>query len=145
MARPKAGSSRRSTDRRRVRTREALLSAGRTLFAARDVDGVSVDEIVEAAEVAKGSFYNHFTDKDVFAREIAAAVRRQVEQAVDAANAGIEDPAEHLARAMCVFARFALEHPHSARVLSRPTSGISGAGPESRGIPSPIRPPSITI
>jgi AcrR family transcriptional regulator len=34
------------TDPRRDRTRDALLNAGRSLFAHRDVDGVSVDEIV---------------------------------------------------------------------------------------------------
>ncbi|MBB6093818.1 AcrR family transcriptional regulator [Povalibacter uvarum] len=135
MAQPKAGPSRRLTDRRRARTREALLSAGRALFAARDVDGVSVDEIVEAAEVAKGSFYNHFTDKDVFAREIAAAVRRQVEQAVNDANKDIDDPAEHLARALCVFAHFAIEHPDSARVLWRLNSGATMVdAPINRGL-----------
>jgi len=113
------------TDRRRDRTRTALMNAGRSLFAARHVDGVSVDEIVAAAEVAKGSFYNHFADKDVFAREIAAAVRRQAEQAVMEANVGIEDPAAHLARAVCVFLRFAIEHRDSAQVLWRLNSGAT--------------------
>ena len=110
-------------DRRWERTRAALLNAGRSLFAARDVDGVTVDQIVAAADVAKGSFYNHFNDKDVFAREIASSVRKQAEQAVDDANAGIEDPAAHLARALCVFMRFAIEHRESARVLWRLNSG----------------------
>lgn len=138
MARPKSAvrkTVRPTMDRRRSRTREALLSAGRALFAARDVDGVSVDEIVAAAEVAKGSFYNHFADKDVFAREIGAAVRRQAEQAVDAANAHIEDPAEQFARALCVFVRFAIEHPESARVLWKLNSGATMAdAPINRGI-----------
>ena len=122
-----AKSTRRLPDRRRARTREALLSAGRALFAARDVDGVSVDEIVAAAEVAKGSFYNHFADKDVFAREIGAAVRKQVEQSIEAANDAVEDPAEHLARALCVFVRFAIEHPDSARVLWKLNPGATMA------------------
>jgi AcrR family transcriptional regulator len=122
-------------DRRRARTREALLSAGRALFATRDIEGVSVDEIVAAAAVAKGSFYNHFADKDVFAREIGAAVRRQAEQAVDAANAHIDDPAEKFARALCVFVRFAIEHPESARVLWKLNSGATMAdAPVNRGI-----------
>jgi AcrR family transcriptional regulator len=114
-------------DRRRARTRQALMDAGRTLFAARHVDGVSVDEIVAAAEVAKGSFYNHFADKDVFAREIAAMVRRQVEQAVNDANVGTDDPAQHLARAVCVFVRFAIEHRASAQVLWRLNAGATMA------------------
>ena len=110
-------------DRRWERTRAALLSAGRTLFASRDVEGVTVDQIVATAEVAKGSFYNHFLDKDVFAREIASSVRRQAEQAVNEANANVTDPAVHLARALCVFMRFAIEHRESAQVLWRLNSG----------------------
>ncbi len=112
-------------DRRWERTRAALMNAGRTLFASRDVDGVTVDQIVATAEVAKGSFYNHFVDKDVFAREIASSVRRQAEQAVNEANATITDPAAHLARALCVFMRFAIEHRESAQVLWRLNSGAT--------------------
>ena len=111
--------------RRPNRTRTALLEAGRSLFAARHVDGVSVDEIVAAAEVAKGSFYNHFADKDVFAREIAGSVRRQAEQAVSQANAQITDPAAAVARGLCVFMRFAVEHRDSAQVLWRFNAGAT--------------------
>ena len=112
-------------DRRWERTRAALMNAGRTLFAERDVEGVTVDQIVAVADVAKGSFYNHFVDKDVFAREIASSVRKQAEQLVDQANVGIDDPATHLARALCVFMRFAIEHRESAQVLWRLNSGAT--------------------
>ncbi len=104
-----------------------MLDAGRSLLALRHIDGISVDEIVAAADVAKGSFYNHFSDKDVFAREIGAAVRRQAEQAATAANAAITDPAVRIARGMCVFVRFAIEHPDSAKVLWRLNSGATMA------------------
>ena len=40
-------------DRRRIRTRAALLRAGQALFAERSVDGVSIDDIVAAAEIYK--------------------------------------------------------------------------------------------
>lgn len=112
-------------DRRWERTRAALLNAGRALFAERDVEGVTVDEIVAAADVAKGSFYNHFVDKDVFAREIASSVRMQAEQIVDEVNVGVDDPATHMARALCVFMRFAIEHRESAQVLWRLNSGAT--------------------
>lgn len=114
-------------DRRRQRTRTALLAAGRRLLARRDIDGISVDEIVAAADVAKGSFYNHFADKERFARTIGATVRRQVEQAVAAVNAGVDDPATALARGLCVFVRFATEHPDSAQVLWRLNPGATMA------------------
>lgn len=125
----------RRPDRRRERTREALLGAGRMLLAQRDVDALSVDEIVAAADVAKGSFYNHFRDKDALAREIVAAVRREAEEAVAAANAGIDDPAQRLARALCVFIRFAIEHRDSAQVLWRLNAGATiAAAPANRGL-----------
>lgn len=110
-------------DRRRDRTRQALLKAGRSLLATREVESLSVDEIVAAADVAKGSFYNHFPDKDVFAREIGAQVRSQVETAIAEANLGITDAAQHMARAVCVVVRFAIEHRDSAAVLWRLNSG----------------------
>src|SRR5580658_4449234 len=125
----------RRVDRRRARTRAALLQAGRTLLASRDVEGLSVDEIVAAADVAKGSFYNHFADKDVFAREIAAAVRHQAEVAVERANTGITEPTLRLAQALCVFVRFATEHRDSAQVLWRLNSGATMAdAPVNRGL-----------
>ena len=123
------------TDPRRDRTRDALLRAGQRLFAERDVDGVSVDEIVDAAAVAKGSFYNHFADKGVFAREIAAGVRRDVEQLVNQANDGIDDPALDVSRALCVFIRFAMEHRDRARALWRLNTGATLAdAPINRGL-----------
>jgi len=115
----------RRSDRRRARTRAALLEAGRALYALRGLEAVSVDEIVAAADVAKGSFYNHFRDKDGLAREIAGEVRRQAERLVEAANAGVVDPAARVARALCVFIRFAIDHRDSAQVLWRLNSGAT--------------------
>ncbi|RAK62820.1 TetR/AcrR family transcriptional regulator [Phenylobacterium kunshanense] len=106
-------------DRRRIRTRAALLRAGQTLFAERSVDGVSIDDIVAAADVAKGSFYNHFPDKDALARTLADQARLGAEALAARVGIGIEDPAERVARAVCGFARQALENPESARLGQR--------------------------
>ena len=117
----------RRPDRRRVKTRAALLHAGRALLASRDIDGISIDEIVATADVAKGSFYNHFADKEQFAREIGAAVRRQAEEAVSVANLRIGDPGARLARGLCIFLRFAIDHRDSAKVLWRLNPGSTMA------------------
>jgi AcrR family transcriptional regulator len=130
-----SNSTPRRSDRRRARTRAALLEAGRSLYALHGLDAVSVDEIVAAADVAKGSFYNHFHDKYGFAREIAGGVRRQAELAVETANADVTDPAERVARALCVFIRFAIDHRDSAQVLWRLNSGATMAdAPINRGL-----------
>ena len=106
-------------DRRRVRTRAALLSAGQKLFAERPVDGVSIDDIVAAADVAKGSFYNHFPDKEALAAALASQARASVETTAAMAGAGVADPAERVARALCVFVRQAGEHPEASRMMLR--------------------------
>jgi AcrR family transcriptional regulator len=49
---------------RRAQTRERLMTAARTVFADRGIDGASVEEICEAAGFTRGAFYSNFADKD---------------------------------------------------------------------------------
>lgn len=130
----------RQIDRRRVRTRSALLRAGAALFADRSVDGVSIDEIVAAAEVAKGSFYNHFPDKETLAREIAEEVRHGVEALAAEVNEGVADPAERVARALCGFVRQAAEEPTGVRVMLRLfDAAATPDAPMNRGVRADIK------
>ena len=104
---------------RAMRTRSALLAAGFELLAERPIDAIAIDDIVARAGVAKGSFFNHFTDKQGFANAIGKAVRGMVEERVGAANAGIVDPAERLAGGMRVAVDFALTQRKQAIVMLR--------------------------
>lgn len=128
----------RSTTRqsgRAERTREALISAGRRLFAEQPVDAVAIDDIVRAADVAKGSFYNHFPDKEALVRAVTVEIRAGVERAVGRANAGVEDPARRVARAICVYMRYAVDEPERAGVLVRVHSGhTSTSAPLNQGL-----------
>ncbi|UTP38605.1 TetR/AcrR family transcriptional regulator [Phenylobacterium sp. LH3H17] len=127
-------------DRRRERTRAALMRAGQVLFATRSVDAVSIDDIVAAAEVAKGSFYNHFPDKDGLAREIAKQARAAIELTVADINAGVADPAERVARALAMFARGAEAFPIRAQAMMRlfPFASVPDA-PMNRGVRADIQ------
>ncbi|MDP3852485.1 TetR/AcrR family transcriptional regulator [Phenylobacterium sp.] len=127
-------------DRRRERTRAALLRAGQVLFATRSVDAVTIDDIVAAAEVAKGSFYNHFPDKDGLAREIAQQARAAIELTVADINIGVVDPAERVARALAMFARGAEAFPIRAQAMMRlfPFASVPDA-PMNRGVRADIQ------
>ena len=126
-------------DRRRARTRAALLQAGQALFAAQSVDAVSIDDIVAAADVAKGSFYNHFADKDALARAIAVQVRAEAEAQVDQVNDGVTDPARRMARAQTVVVRFALQNPERSRAMMRLFAGTTlPDAPLNRGVRADI-------
>ncbi len=50
--------------RRQARTREAILSAATARFAEKSVAQVSVEEIIEAADVSRGTFYKLFQHKE---------------------------------------------------------------------------------
>ena len=96
-------------DPRPKRTYAALIAAGRRLYSERPVDAVTVDDIVQAADVGKGSFYNHFADRDALVQAIYDEIRTNVEQAIDQANSDVADPARRLTRANCIYLRFAIE------------------------------------
>ncbi len=104
---------------RAARTRAALLAAGFELLAERPIDAIAVDDIVARAGVAKGSFFNHFIDKQSFAAAIGAAVRAELEERVGAANAGVVDPALRLASGMRVAVAFALDERKRAIIMLR--------------------------
>lgn len=78
---------------RRARMREALLLAGLQVMAAKGPGAATVDDIVQAAGVARGSFYNHFTTPDDLAQALGLALGHEVMQAVGAALDGLQDPA----------------------------------------------------
>lgn len=120
---------------RAERTREALIRAGRKLFAEQPVDAVAIDDIVRAADVAKGSFYNHFPDKDALVRSVTGEIRAGVERVIGRANAGIDEPARRVARAVCVYMRYAVDEPVRAAVLVRVHSGhVSTSAPLNQGL-----------
>ncbi|NJE13628.1 TetR/AcrR family transcriptional regulator [Thermococcus sp. LS2] len=52
-------------------TREKILKAARELFAEKGYDKTTVDEIVERAGVAKGTFYNYFKSKEELIKIVA--------------------------------------------------------------------------
>lgn len=104
---------------RAARTRQALIAAGFELLAERPIDAIAIDELVARAGVAKGSFFNHFTDKPGFGNAIAEAVRRELENRVDTANAGVTDPVLRIAGGMKVGVQFALTERKHAIVMLR--------------------------
>ncbi len=110
---------------RRDRTRLALVRAGQKLFSERPIEIVSIDDIVQAAAVAKGTFYNHFADKEEFEREILAEARRELEAAIQTAFGNENDPAVRMALAACVSIRFAHDYPDRAKMIAR--QGIQGS------------------
>ena len=104
---------------RKAYTREALLAAGRALFAEGPVDAISIDTVVARAGVAKGSFYNHFADRQALVEAVVADIRFALQDIVARVNAGETDAVRRVAQAVCVFFRYAVDEPQGAGALAR--------------------------
>lgn len=72
-------------ERRSAETRERLYRAALRLFAERGFQETTVEDITEAADVGKGTFFNYFKTKEhvlaAFGSERIAALERALEQA----------------------------------------------------------------
>ena len=105
-------------DRRKARTRQALIDAAVQLIAEGRGGRASIQEITEAADIGFGSFYNHFDNKDQLFATASAEVMERWGQLIDAACAGIADPAEVFATSFRISGRLGWTHPDMARFLT---------------------------
>jgi AcrR family transcriptional regulator len=64
-------------ERRRQRTREALLDAAAAVFAERGFQGASLDEIAATAGYTRGAIYKHFADKEDLLHEVCVRLNER--------------------------------------------------------------------
>jgi AcrR family transcriptional regulator len=74
------------TERRKARTRGAILDAAESLFAASGYGGTGVDDVAEQADVAVGSIYSYFGSKDGLYRAVIERALEDDRAAMDAAH-----------------------------------------------------------
>ena len=122
-------------DRRKARTRAALIRAAQTLIA-QGRTNVPILEITQAADVGMGSFYNHFETKEQLYEAAVEAVMDAYGQLLDQVTAGIEDPAEVFASSFRLTGRLHRREPELSRVLlnnlPRLLSADDGLAPRAR-------------
>jgi AcrR family transcriptional regulator len=80
------------------RTREALLDAGVTVAEQHGLTGLSVNRVVAAAGVAKGTFYVHYEDRGAFVDALHERFHERVGEAVAAAIDGVPPGGERICR-----------------------------------------------
>ncbi len=123
-------------DRRKARTRQALIDAAVRLIAEGRGERASVQEITEEADVGFGSFYNHFESKDQLFETASSEVLERWGRMIDRASAGITDPAEVFSISLRLSARLSWTHPEVARF-------ITGAGLDLLELPGGLAPRAL--
>ena len=94
---------------RRWGSREAIVEAAERLFLGRGFGSVSMDELAEAAGVARRTLYNQFASKEEIFREMLLRVSRQLEAAFPP---GIETQGD-VEDVLCLIAQVILDlHKH---------------------------------
>ena len=82
-------------ERKRIETQERLLAAAWALFHNKGFEATTVEEITNAADVAKGTFFNYFASKEEMLGPLAAWRMGQLRDMIDPAKGA---PASALAR-----------------------------------------------
>lgn len=102
--------------RKRERTRRQLVEAGLRVLAEKG-EALSVSDVTAAAEVANGTFYNYFADRDALLDVLASTLVLSL--AAAAASEPNEDPAMRFAVASTRVLRRAAADPTWGRVVMR--------------------------
>jgi AcrR family transcriptional regulator len=95
---PKSGSFAVKTSHlgKSARTRARLIDAALVVFARQGLDAASINEIAREADMANGTFYLHFKDKEELTSIVALSVVAEIVTELDAAMAGIDDAVERI-------------------------------------------------
>ncbi len=99
--------------------RSRLLSTALQLVAAEGPASVSIDDIIAAAEVSRGTFYKYFPSPEVLVQEVARKVATDLVFMADPVVRLRDDPAERVACGIRLVARLALHHPAAAGFLAQ--------------------------
>lgn len=92
-------------EEKREATRQDILAAAGILFMRKGYEATSVDDIAEAANVAKGTLYYHFKSKDEVLLGLSIGYLKRLSEHVDARLAKGEPPLDVLVDSLKTLAR----------------------------------------
>src|SRR5918995_7258892 len=102
---------------KRARTRAQILEAGAALLAERPLEALTVDVVVEAAGVAKGTFYYHFQSLEELAAAVGEKLGESFDELLAPARLGLSDPVARICFGLTQFLEKAIAEPVWARLV----------------------------
>ena len=112
---------------RRERTRQLLLSAAKRIFSEAPIDSLNVDDVVQSAGVAKGTFYYHFRDFDALIGAIGEELAAEFDALLQPQRSALQTPIERLAWGLFAFLRRAERDPSWGRLVRHARFADDGA------------------
>lgn len=122
--------------------REQILDASLALFARYGIGGVTTRMIAECVGISQPSLYAHFANSHDIATELCCRAFGRLQERMEAAVYGEDDPRDKLLRLGREYVRFGLEEPAMYRVafmIDQPdgdaqASPVLGAGLKAFGV-----------
>ena len=102
---------------RRARTRARISDAAARLLAERSPEALTVDAVVEAAGVAKGTFYYHFDSLEELFAAVGERLAETFDKMLEPARLGLLDPIARISFAFSQLLEKATADPIWARLL----------------------------
>ena len=117
---------------RTLKTRAKLIDAAKAVVATSGYEGLRVDEVVQRAGVAKGTFFAHFRDKDALMDQLLGAEMDSIFDALDAEP--VPDSPEAMADALGPLLAFMTSERYVFDVILRYSgaAGVTEIGPIAR-------------
>jgi AcrR family transcriptional regulator len=111
---------------------EIVAAAKELLATSRSVDAVSIRAVADAVGVTSPSIYLHFADKAALLLAVCLETFTALDEHIERAVAGIDDPLEGLRARGHAYVRFGLENPEHYRILfmTRPIAMSAAQSPE---------------
>jgi AcrR family transcriptional regulator len=113
---------------RRAATKEAnraaILRAGRDVFAELGYGAATVRDIVRRTDLATGTFYNYFPDKEAVLRTLVEDIAAEARRRVRAARRSAATTEEFVRDGYRAYFRFIAEDPQTFALLRRNTGTI---------------------
>ena len=111
---------------KRGRTRAQIVEAGLMLLAERPPEALTVDAIVEAAGLAKGTFYYHFQSIEELVAAVGAKLADSFDELLAPSRLDEADPIVRMSFAFTKFLEKALDDPIWARLVVRSAQAPAG-------------------
>ncbi|MCC8402478.1 TetR/AcrR family transcriptional regulator [Paraburkholderia sp. MMS20-SJTN17] len=114
---------------RRERMRARLIESAMLVFAEKGVGASVIQEVIAAADVSQGTFYNYFRTNEDLLDAVTQELNDELLRLIEAEVGTYADPAKRIACGVRIFLHAARSYPLLARFIC--AAGLHAAGPSS--------------
>ncbi len=104
---------------RRERMRARLLASALELVAAKGPASTSIDDVISAADVSRGTFYKYFPSPEALVQELAVEIANELIRLAEPVVLEFDDPAERVSCGIRLVAGLAIHYPLAAGFVVR--------------------------